>query len=580
MTPRFEGYVKSPDGFGNGTYEVLHPKGASIEITRSLFEGDVLRITSVRNTPDPALEKARGIRFYDGNKKLFDGYLRAPDYRRGSNKYRSLTTDVYDWRKELEAIYITESAGGTESYVNKSIDFILADLCRMANSAGVVKKQTYKYDSSRLPYYPSFFAAELISPTFTNTIWDAFTELTKLLDILEVSRTGQWAIKVDSLQDDNYIYIIPQMVSITTVAFGDFEVGAGFIDLFTHPYGLMLWAKTLTDITSSNLTLTITYTDQDGLNPNTATVMIPKDTPKGTYFPVSLEQGDSLVKDVTNITGSGGGTGNAVRIEGKGTRTLPDWKLQPPKGIGKDYKKLLNHVVIKGKGNLKTQTLGDTPLLDTTGITSNDFYVNPTIQPTKRNYLKVTISNPTAGDKTGSVKLRGFSWLPEGPDELLEERFYLRVPAGQAINHATNNRYYSLSMNVSPNTGLNITGFWGCSVKVEEFMYGVAGRSINLFGLRADIIPKMDFDTQLKCDSYAHELVESYHAPTVYISASLKPGYIDTSDLVGKTVRLEDELTGTQMDFLCTRQVLRFSGTERYEQIEAMRFNYDWEYTE
>lgn len=388
MIPRFEGYIKSPDGFGNGTYEVLHPKGASIEITRSLFEGDVLRITSVRNTPDPRLEKARGIRFYDGTKKLFDGYLRAPDYRRGSNKYRTLTTGVYDWRKELEAIYITESAGGTESYVNKSIGFILADLCRIANSAGVVKKQTYKFDLTKIPYQSdtSIFEADLISPTFSGTIWDALMELTKLLDILEISRTGQWAIKVDSLQDDNYIYIIPQMVSIDTVAFGDFEVGTGFLDLFTHPYGLMLWAKTLTDITSSDLTLTIIYTDQNGLNPNTATVMIPINTLKGTYFPVLLEQGDALVKDVTNITGSGGGTGNAVLIEGKGTRTLPDWKLQPPKGIGKDYKKLLNHVVIKGKGNLKTQTLGDTPLLDTTGITSNDFYINPSIQPTMRNY--------------------------------------------------------------------------------------------------------------------------------------------------------------------------------------------------
>ncbi len=132
MTLRFEGYIKSPDGFGNGSYGVLHPKGASIELTRSLFEGDVLRITSVRNTPDPALEKARGIRFYDGNKKLFDGYLRAPD-RRGSNKYRTLTTDVYDWRKELEAIYITESAGGTESYVDQSIDFMVVNLHQLNN---------------------------------------------------------------------------------------------------------------------------------------------------------------------------------------------------------------------------------------------------------------------------------------------------------------------------------------------------------------------------------------------------------------------------------------------------------------
>ncbi len=123
------------------------------------------------------------------------------------------------------------------------------------------------------------------------------------------------------------------MISIDTVTFGDFEVGTGFSDLFTHPYGLMLWAKTLTDITNSNLTLSITYTDQDGLNPNTVTVMIPKDTPKGTYFPVSLEQGDTLVKDVTNITGVGGGAGNAVLIEGKGTRTLPDWKLQRPSWV-------------------------------------------------------------------------------------------------------------------------------------------------------------------------------------------------------------------------------------------------------
>jgi hypothetical protein len=473
------------------------------------------------------------------------------------------------------------------------------------------------------------------------------------MDIMEISRTGQWAIKVDSLQDDNYIYIIPQMVSIDSIIFGDFEIGAGFTDHFTHPYGLMLWAKTLEDITSSDLTLTITYTDQGGANPNTATVMIPRDTPKGTYFPVPLEPGDKLLKDVTNLTGSGGGTGNTVRVEGKGTRTLPDWKLQPPKDIGKDYKKLLNHVIVKGRGTLKTQTLGEKPLLGTMGlvaseggsstilidtdasfqtwgvksgdrvksipadqecsvvsvdsetqltttplinnmwvgndpyemdigksISSNDLYINTTEQPTKVNYLKVTISNTTVSDRTGSVKLRGFSSPIDSPETLLEERFFLRVPAGKEISHVSDNRYYSLSMNISPNTGLNVTGFWGCRITVEEFMYGVAGRSINMFGLRADTILNMDFDTQLKCDSYAHELVESYHTPVVYITALVKPQYIDTSDLVGKTVRLDDELTGTQEDFLCTKQVFRFSGTQRYEQIEAMRFNYDWEYSE
>jgi hypothetical protein len=67
VTLKFEGYIKTPDGFGTDTYELLHPKSASIKLTRSLFEADVLQITSVRNTPDPALEKARWIRLYDGN---------------------------------------------------------------------------------------------------------------------------------------------------------------------------------------------------------------------------------------------------------------------------------------------------------------------------------------------------------------------------------------------------------------------------------------------------------------------------------------------------------------------------------
>lgn len=648
LTPRLEGYVKSPDGFGSGTYETLRPKGASLELVRSLFEGDVLKITSVRNTPDPALEKARGIRLYDGSNKLFDGYLRAPDYRRGSNKYRTLTTKIYDWRKELEAISITD----VMDYTDKTMSYIIQDLCRKANSDGVIKKQSYKFDLSKLPYQSDIFEYDLISPTFTGTIWNALMELTRYMDILELHRTGQWTIKIDSLQSDINIYIIPQMVSIDTVAFGNYEVGVGFQDLYTHPYGLKLWAKTLTNIGygADNLKLTVSYKDQNGSASTASPVTIPRDTPKGTYFPITLEQGDTLVKDVTNVTKSGGMTGDAVVIEGRVTRTLPDFKLQPPKDIWKDYTRLLNFADVIGSDGFRSQTLGDEALLGKTNltastggsatilidddatfvtwgiaagdlvkneehsefcaivsvnseiqlttaslstgdwdndsyeiekaITSPNFDINTTLQPAGRNYLKVTITNPLAGDKTGSVKFRGFSGPPEGPEELLEERFFLSVPAGEAIHHTTDNRYYSLSMNVSPNTGMNITGFWNCKVKVEEFMYGVAGRSINLFGLRAGKFMNMDFDTQIKCDAYANEIVESFHAPTIHISANLKPGYVDITDLAGKTVRLEDELAGTQMDFLCTKQVLRFSGKERYEQIEAMRFNMDWEYTE
>jgi hypothetical protein len=570
-----QGYTKSPDGFGTGSYSPLHPRGVRYQLSRSLFEGDTLSITSTRKSLDPELHKARAIRLYDGATKVFDGYLRAPNYNRKPNLLRDLTAKAYNWDKELESVYITESG----NYTSKTIDYILADLCRIANEGGVVKKAEYKYDTSKIPYYSSDALNTAISPTFKGTVGSALKDLTRSLDVLEIDRMGDWIIKVDSLQSDSYIYLIPQMVSVDSVAFGTYEVGVGFTNLLTHPYGLMLWAQTLTDISSSNLTLTITYTDQGGANPNTATVIIPNSTLKDTYFPISLAQGDTLVKDVTNITGSGGGSGNAVRILGKGSRTLPDWKLQPPKNLGLDYSKLLNFVEVKGQGGLVSAILGATPLLAATNITSNSFTANATLQPTKRNYLKITIANTSASDKTGNIVINGGDGA--SPPNELTERFFFRVPAGQTRWHMTNNRYATLSTGALHSFEVNsFSATPNCTIMVEECMYGVAGRSINDFGIRADTFPNDDFDTQLKCDSYALQMVNKYHAPLVYCSAVLKPGFIDTADYTGKTIRLYDDIEAVDTDFICLRQDFAWVGEQITETIEVMRYNFDWEYTE
>jgi hypothetical protein len=471
-----QGYTKSPDGFGTGSYSTLHPKGVRYQLSRSLFEGDVLSITSTMKSLDPELHKARAIRLYDGATKVFDGYLRAPNYNRKPNLLRDLTAKAYNWDKELESIYITESG----NYTGKTIDFILADLCRIANEGGVVKKAEYKYDSSKLPYYSSEALNTAISPTFKDTIGSALKELTRLMDVLETYYTGDWVVKVDSLQSDNYIYLIPQMV--------------------------------LPTVTSA--------------------------------------------------------------------RTLPDWKLQPPKNLGPDYSKLLNYVIVKGKNGLVSLTLGATPLLATTSITSNSFTANATAQPSARNYLKITVVNISASDKIGNIVINGGDGATPTPNELTE-RFFFKVPAGETKWHLTNNRYATLSTGALHSFEVNsFLATPNCTIKVEECLHGVAGRSANDFGIRADTFPNDDFDTQEKCDSYAQQMVNKYHAPLVYCSSVLKPKFIDTTDYTGKTIRLYDDIAAANKDFVCLRQDLSWVGEQVTEAIEVMRYNYDWEYTE
>ena len=91
-------------GLGTGTYDHWLLRGASVEIERSLFEGDLLTITSTRKNQDVQIDKVRPVRFYWKGIKLFDGCIRAPKYDNRQNKYRDLVTTAYGWEKELAAI--------------------------------------------------------------------------------------------------------------------------------------------------------------------------------------------------------------------------------------------------------------------------------------------------------------------------------------------------------------------------------------------------------------------------------------------------------------------------------------------
>lgn len=209
---KFEVYSPQ-EGMGTGTYTRWLLKGASVEIERSLFEGDLLTITSTRKDRDVQIDKVRPVRFYWKDVKLFDGCIRAPRYDNRQNKYRDLVTTAYGWEKELAAIQLDLTTPEGVQYTNKSIDFILSDLARIANDMSMTRKAVYAYDAAKMPYYDAGLFGTAITRTYSESVWSALMDITKELDVAETAHIGEWAMMIDALQSDDYIYIIPMMVN-------------------------------------------------------------------------------------------------------------------------------------------------------------------------------------------------------------------------------------------------------------------------------------------------------------------------------------------------------------------------------
>jgi hypothetical protein len=419
-------------------------------------------------------------------------------------------------------------------------------------------------------------------------------DLTKVLDIADTALVGEWTIKVDALQSDDHIYIIPTVTATDTVTFGSYQIGAGFMDGETHIYGLTLWLKTISDLDGAALEATVTYTNQDGVTGRVAqSPLVPGTAIAGEYFRIQLLPGDTLVKDVTAVSHSGGSGGDQFEIVGQYTKVIQDTKLNPPKQIQRDYSRLLNYAIVRGKDLLHNKQYSDTPVLDETTIPLNAqttyvvtdpaFYFPGTTRDTSlRSYLRVIITNPTESDKGGRIEINGNSnWnFPPGPADFISEYRWIRVPSNSVRMYYTNNRYALLEQGFPTYAFTLSSGFLNCTIKVEEVLNGIAGRSLNHFGLRGKSIRNVDMDTQLKVDTYAQQLVEMYHAPHVLIEGEIKPDYVDRMDLIGKGLQLYDNFGSVECGFLCTEQDYTFSGTQVTESFKAINYNYDWEYVE
>ena len=142
---KFQVYNRT-DTVGNGTYSNWLLTGADVSIARTLLDGNKLTITSKRKTMDSQIDKVRPVRFYWKEPgvtpvkwvKLFDGCLKEPSYENRSNKIRSLQTIAYGWERELASISLELENQGGVTYVDKTVEEIIIDLIRIANSFGMV----------------------------------------------------------------------------------------------------------------------------------------------------------------------------------------------------------------------------------------------------------------------------------------------------------------------------------------------------------------------------------------------------------------------------------------------------------
>lgn len=485
MTVDLQVYVKSTDGFGPGTYSSVFEsqRSASITLQRDIFAGDNLRIESKRSSMDTQLQKIRPVRLYANSTKIFDGLIQAPDYRFKGNNKNDFSVIAISWDKELAGLILDTDDGA--DYTLKSIDYIFADLVKIANHYGIMKKAIYKYDTSKLPYYDAGVFGTTITRNYTGkSIWSAMQDLTQALDIYETLHIGEWAVKIDALQSEFYIYVIPQMVN----------------------------------------------TDQ---------------TP---------------------------------------TKTYKNFQLAANKSIEKDYSRLSNICRVHGYGGLESalyRTIigqeATTQILIETSIPTNTEEFYATNQPAQRRYLRITIENPTAGDKTGNVMINGADDATPTPNEI-HERFFLEVPKNSIRFHFTNNRFKTLSGGALK--AFEVNSFSGCKITVDECTFAIAGKSINDYGTKAKSLLKNDIATQANVDAYAVQLVRMYHAPLIKASFELLPGYIDYTDLIGKSVRIYDELAAADTDFFCTKQEYKFAGKSKHESLTLQRYNYSWEYSD
>lgn len=107
-------------------------------------------------------------------------------------------------------------------------------------------------------------------------------------------------------------------MTFDTVVFGSYIVGTGFTNgSAISTGGLRCFIKPTANIGNAPLDVTITYIDQFGNTAETTVVStsVAARTTSGNHIEVVLNAGDSGIRDVTNVTVTGGTTGDRFNLE-------------------------------------------------------------------------------------------------------------------------------------------------------------------------------------------------------------------------------------------------------------------------
>jgi hypothetical protein len=106
-------------------------------------------------------------------------------------------------------------------------------------------------------------------------------------------------------------------MSFPTVIFGRYEIGVGFTDGTSIPTGgLRVFIVPTINIGPNPLDIGITYIDQFGnVDTTGVTTSVAAGTTSGTHIQMTLNAGDSGIRDITNVTSIGGSVGDRFNLE-------------------------------------------------------------------------------------------------------------------------------------------------------------------------------------------------------------------------------------------------------------------------
>ena len=216
-TPYIMAHTPDPLGWAWGEYNRVPTRLAKYRVEHSMTQGDAMTFQTVTKTFDDQLTMKRPIRFYtETDCKLFDGVITDVSYESMGNDYKKLTGNASGWWSELASMDMLAPM----VYEEKTPNFMLEDLCRIANDFGMLKGAKYVYDTTKIPNYGIFgyaYETEMEQDVVFSNVYEALKTITTLLDANETMSPYDVGLRVESLEtpeiseaeSDQNIYIVP-----------------------------------------------------------------------------------------------------------------------------------------------------------------------------------------------------------------------------------------------------------------------------------------------------------------------------------------------------------------------------------